>query len=117
MSRSASAGSARPTGFLSRISTDFFGDLLMQTLAENGVDARYVKRAADPSMLAFVSHPSTGSGFSEPQYAFFANGAADRNITEHDLPASLDESVPASISASARSRPRPSLRRPPLNPC
>jgi len=82
-----------PTGFLSRISTDFFGDLLMRTLAENGVDARYVKRATDPTMLAFVSHPATGSGFSEPQYAFFANGAADRNITEHDLPASLDENV------------------------
>ena len=76
-----------PAGFLSRISTDFFGDLLMQTLSENGVDARYVKRATDPTMLAFVSHPHEG----EPQYAFFANGAADRSMTEHDLPASLDE--------------------------
>jgi fructokinase len=78
-----------PAGFLSRISTDFFGDLLMQTLAENGVDTRTVKRATDPTMLAFVSHPHEG----EPQYAFFANGSADRSMTEHDLPASLDESV------------------------
>lgn len=78
-----------PAGFLSRISTDFFGDLLLKTLAENRVDTRYVKRAADPSMLAFVSHRPEG----EPQYAFFANGAADRGITEHDLPAILDESV------------------------
>jgi len=78
-----------PAGFLSRISTDFFGDLLMQTLAENRVDARYVKRAADPTMLAFVSHRPEG----EPQYAFFAQGAADRQITEHDLPASFGDEV------------------------
>jgi fructokinase len=78
-----------PAGFLSRISTDFFGDLLMQTLAENRVDTRYVKRAADPTMLAFVSHRPDH----EPQYAFFANGAADRCITEHDLPAILGEDV------------------------
>jgi fructokinase len=78
-----------PAGFLSRISTDFFGDLLMQTLAENHVDARYAKRAADPTMLAFVSHRPEG----EPQYAFFANGAADRGITEHDLPAAFGDEV------------------------
>jgi len=78
-----------PAGFLSRISTDFFGDLLLRTLHENRVDTRYVKRAADPSMLAFVSHGKD----SEPQYAFFANGAADRCITEHDLPAAFDDSV------------------------
>ena len=78
-----------PAGFLSRISTDFFGDLLLQTLTENGVDTRYVKRAGDPSMLAFVSRPDDG----EPQYAFFANGAADRGITEHDLPATLSDDV------------------------
>jgi fructokinase len=78
-----------PAGFLSRISTDFFGDLLMQTLAENRIDTRFVKRAADPTMLAFVSH----SHDSEPQYAFFSNGSADRCITEHDLPASLGDDV------------------------
>jgi fructokinase len=78
-----------PAGFLSRISTDFFGDLLLRTLHENRVDTRYVKRAGDPSMLAFVSHAKD----SEPQYAFFANGAADRCITEHDLPPAFDDSV------------------------
>jgi fructokinase len=78
-----------PAGFLSRISTDFFGDLLLQTLADNRVDARYVRRAADPTMLAFVSHRPEG----EPQYAFFANGAADRCITEHDLPNAFGEEI------------------------
>jgi fructokinase len=78
-----------PAGFLSRISTDFFGDLLMETLAANHVDARYVVRASDPSMLAFVSHAHAG----EPQYAFFANGAADRQIAVRDLPASFGDDV------------------------
>ena len=78
-----------PTGFFSRLSTDFFGDLLAETLARNGVDGRYLKRAADPSTLAFVSPPSDG----EPQYAFYANGAADRSMTEHDLPAAFEEAV------------------------
>jgi fructokinase len=83
-----------PAGFLSRISTDFFGDLLMQTLTENRVDTRFIKRATDPSMLAFVSHPAPDSDLvGEPQYAFFANGSADRCITEHDLPATLGDDV------------------------
>jgi len=78
-----------PTGFFSRLSTDFFGDLLAKTLAGNGVDGRYLRRAADPSTLAFVSPPSDG----EPQYAFYASGAADRSLTEHDLPAAFDDTV------------------------
>ena len=78
-----------PVGFLSRLSTDFFGDLLVETLGENGVDTRYVKRAADPSTLAFVSHPHDG----EPQYAFFANASADPSITERDLPPAFIDAV------------------------
>jgi fructokinase len=78
-----------PTAFFSRLSSDFFGDLLVHTLAENGVDGRYLRRAADPSTLAFVSPPSDG----EPQYAFYANGAADRSMTTADLPPQLDADV------------------------
>jgi fructokinase len=80
-----------PAGFLSRLSTDFFGDLLVETLAGNGVDCRHVKRTTDPTTLAFVSQPGSG----EPQYAFFSNGAADRSMTEHDLPVAFDDSVNA----------------------
>jgi fructokinase len=80
-----------PTGFLSRLSTDFFGDLLVETLIGNSVDCRHVKRTTDPTTLAFVSQPGSG----EPQYAFFSNGAADRCITEHDLPAAFDNGVTA----------------------
>ncbi|HVZ01187.1 MAG TPA: carbohydrate kinase [Dongiaceae bacterium] len=80
-----------PAGFLSRLSTDFFGDLLVETLVRNGVDCRHVKRTADPSTLAFVSQPGSG----EPQYAFFSIGAADRCITGHDLPPAFDDAVAA----------------------
>jgi fructokinase len=78
-----------PTSFLGRVSEDFFGDLLMETLAQNHVAHRYVRRAADPTTLGFVSHPTDG----EPQYAFYANGAADRLIAERDLPDTLDAAV------------------------
>jgi fructokinase len=80
-----------PAGFLSRLSTDFFGDLLVDTLVRNGVDCRHVARTTDPTTLAFVSQPGAG----EPQYAFFSNGAADRCITEHDLPPAFDDAVTA----------------------
>jgi fructokinase len=78
-----------PTGFLGRVSTDFFGDLLMETLTQNHVAHRHVRRAADPTTLGFVSQPTDG----EPQYAFYANGAADRLIAERDLPDALDDAV------------------------
>jgi fructokinase len=80
-----------PTGFLSRLSTDFFGDLLVDTLMQNAVDCRHVQRTSDPSTLAFVSQPGSG----EPQYAFFSKGAADLCITEHDLPPAFDDAVTA----------------------
>jgi fructokinase len=78
-----------PTGFLGRVSTDFFGDLLIDTLARNHVAQDYVRRAADPTTLGFVSHPQEG----EPQYAFYCNGAADRLIAPGDLPQALDGEV------------------------
>ena len=78
-----------PTGFFSRLSTDFFGDLLVKTLQQNAVDVRYLTRAPDPSTLAFVSAPGEG----EPQYAFYSNGAADRSMTERDLPLAFDDKV------------------------
>jgi fructokinase len=78
-----------PVGFLGRVSTDFFGDLLMETLSRNGVEPRYVKRTPDPSTLAFVSSPTEG----EPQYAFYAKGTADRLIVPSDLPDVLGNEV------------------------
>ncbi len=77
------------TGFLSRVSTDFFGDLLVRTLEANAVDTRLVVRGPEPSTLAFVS---IAAG-EEPQYAFFNIGAADRSLVAADLPEPLPDAV------------------------
>jgi fructokinase len=78
-----------PAGFLARLSTDLFGDLLLDTMAENDVDTALVRRADEPSTLAFVDvQPGE-----EPRYAFFANGAADRNLAPADLPPALSDAV------------------------
>lgn len=77
-----------PAGFLGRISTDFFGDLLVRTLHANHVDTGLVVRQDQPSTLGFVSLDQD-----EPHYAFFSNGAADRSLVAEDLPAALPDAV------------------------
>lgn len=73
-----------PVGFFCRISTDYFGDLLLDYLAENGVNTDLCPRSDDPTTLAFVSLP--GAEEEEPRYMFYANGSADRNLTADSLP-------------------------------
>jgi len=77
-----------PTGFLGRISTDFFGDLLMRHLDRNGVDTSLVLRGSENTTLGFVSLPKDGG---EPQYAFVATGSADRTVSLEDFPDPLPE--------------------------
>jgi fructokinase len=76
-----------PAGFFSKISTDFFGDLLVEYLQTNGVDTGKVLRSGQPTTLAFVSLPE-GKG-AEPQFAIYANGAADRSLLKEELPIDL----------------------------
>jgi fructokinase len=73
-----------PAGFFCRVSTDFFGDMLVDNLKENNVDTKYVVRADDPTTLAFVSLPENGGG--EPRYSFYTNDSADRLLAIRDLP-------------------------------
>lgn len=77
------------TGFLGGVAADFFGDMLVERLAESGVSERYIARLARPSTLAFVT-----LGQDEPEYAFYDEGAADRMWTLRDAPA-IDEAVHA----------------------
>jgi len=81
-----------PVGFFCRLSTDFFGDLLVDTLAENGVETALCPRSDDPTTLAFVSLP--GDEGEEPRYMFYANDSADRLLTADMLPA-LDPQIKA----------------------
>ena len=82
-----------PVGFLGSISTDFFGDLLVNYLVENGVSTEFTLRAAGPTTLAFVSLPD--GRHTEPRYVFYANDAVDRSLALTDLPAQLPEKVKA----------------------
>ncbi len=82
-----------PVGFYCKVSTDFFGDMLIDNLEENGVDTSYCIRSADPTTLAFVSLPLKDD--TEPQFSFYANGSADRSLTVDELIPQLPEKVKA----------------------
>ena len=85
----AAARLGQPAGFLSRVSTDFFGDQLVATLQANAVDTGLVVRGEESSTLAFVA---LAAG-EEPRYAFFNTGAADRSLVAADVPESLPDSI------------------------
>jgi fructokinase len=71
--------------FLARLSRDFFGDILLRRLEENGVGTGLVVRSGEPSTLAFVKlEPGE-----EPRYAFYTGGTADRSLSPEDLPPAL----------------------------
>jgi len=80
-----------PTGFLARLSRDAFGELLYRHLEENDVAMEYVLRGGGASTLAFV----LARDGEEPQYAFYAGDAADRDLVAADLPGELSETVRA----------------------
>lgn len=80
-----------PAGFFCKMSTDFFGDSLVDYLHENHVDTSYCLRSADPTTLAFISLPGAGE---EPRFMFYANDTADRLLTVDELP-ELGEAITA----------------------
>ncbi|MDR2185463.1 MAG: carbohydrate kinase [Treponema sp.] len=74
-----------PVGFLGKLSTDFFGDILVRRLVENGVSADCILRSGENSTLAFVKLDQGA----EPQYVFYTEGSADRSLSPADLPPAL----------------------------
>ncbi len=77
----ACARLGQPTGFLTQISTDLFGDALVEHLRGNGVDLRFVLRSDAPSTLAFVERVAGTN-----RYAFYRTGAADAAYAPAPLP-------------------------------
>ena len=86
----------RPTGFLSGISEDVFGQMLMQRLTAGGVDTTSVLPRSLRTTLSVVATDAQG----QPSYSFYAEHAADRAIEEKDLPASLPDAVNAVAAGS-----------------
>jgi fructokinase len=79
-----------PVAYLGRISQDFFGDQLRARLLASGVNARYLRDGAEPTTLAFVHHEPGR----EPEYAFYAEGTADRKLLPTDVP----DAFPAEVA-------------------
>jgi fructokinase len=73
------------TALAGRVSTDFFGDAIINHLQHNAVSLDWVERGSEPSTLAFVS-----ANTEAVRYAFRAEGAADRH---YQPPASLPSSL------------------------
>ena len=68
-------------GFVSGVSTDMFGEQLIDSLAASNVDSSLCVRSNRPTTLAFVR--LTGG---EADYAFFDENSAGRMFSERDLP-------------------------------
>jgi fructokinase len=79
------------TGFLGRLSRDFFGQRLQERLLANGVDGRYLYEGSELTTVAFV-HLEPGT---EPEYLFYVENSADRNLLTDDLP----DAFPAEVAA------------------
>ncbi|MGW0559151.1 carbohydrate kinase family protein [Streptomyces sp. NPDC003016] len=62
------------TAFCSRVSTDGFGEALVEGLRAAGVDTSLVQRGPEPTTLAVASLGADGSA----GYGFYAEGSADR---------------------------------------
>lgn len=70
-----------PSGFLCGISTDLFGEILIETLHASKVDASLAIRSSRPTTLAFVKLVD-----GHATYAFYDENTAGRMITAADLP-------------------------------
>jgi len=73
---------ARPSAFLGAVSTDGFGERLMQALQEEGVDTALVRRTDAPTTLSIVGLDAQGV----PRYAFHGQRGADRQLAVEQLP-------------------------------
>ncbi|WP_142216440.1 carbohydrate kinase [Streptomyces sp. SLBN-118] len=77
-----------PVGFCSRVSTDGFGDALLDGLHAAGVSTALVQRGPEPTTLAVATIGADGSA----HYGFYMQGSADRLF---ELPPQLPDSVRA----------------------
>jgi fructokinase len=75
----------RRTCFLGRLSTDAFGGLLRQHLAAAGADLSMAVTAAQPTTLGVASLDPGGRA----EYTFYAEGTANWQWTEAELPQRL----------------------------
>lgn len=80
-----------PTGFFTGISSDFFGDLLRETLAASQVNSTYCAISDRPTTLAFVRLVN-----GQARYTFYDENTAGRMLDRDDLPV-LHDGVEAMV--------------------
>ncbi|MEG3626103.1 carbohydrate kinase family protein [Streptomyces poriticola] len=68
------------TAFCSRVSSDAFGEALLERLRTSGVDVSGVQRGTEPTTLAVASVDAGGSA----AYSFYVDGTADRLFAAPD---------------------------------
>lgn len=78
-----------PTHYLSPLSEDHFGDLLLEGLDNEGVKVNQSIRSTLPTSLAVVNISESG----QPNYSLYREGIADRDYSESMLLAQLTESI------------------------
>lgn len=71
-----------PAAFFARLSTDQFGDKLLERLRSSNVDVELVQRGPEPTSLAVVGLAENGSA----RYSFHTEGTAARFVTDQQLP-------------------------------
>ncbi|MDR0313686.1 MAG: carbohydrate kinase [Treponema sp.] len=74
-----------PVSFLGRLSTDFFGEILVDRLRKNNVSDELIILSEQNTTLAFIK---VEKGM-EPQYAFYTEATANRSFVTDDLPTQL----------------------------
>jgi fructokinase len=79
---------AVPVRFLSKLSTDGFGEALLQRLHMSGVDTSMVQRGPQPTTLAIPGIGPDGSA----RFSFYVEGTADREVG-HPGPLSNDVTI------------------------
>ncbi len=68
--------------FIGKLGADAFGDFLVETLNDVGVDTRYVLRTNEANTaLAFVSLKADG----DRDFSFYRNPSADMLLSEHEV--------------------------------
>lgn len=90
-----------PVAYLSVLSSDFFGDLLLQRLQEHGVETKFVTRTSCPTALAFVLKRGRESDF-----AFYGHNTADTQLDPSRIPAQMPSEAEAlHLGSLAMARP------------
>lgn len=74
--------------FAAKVSTDFFGRLLLGHLEQEHIGTRFLSRSDAPTTLAFVALER-----GDPAFSFYQEGTADTLLDPQDLPAEIGQSA------------------------